>query len=66
MWPSMGQIGRKFLIPGIATAAFCGFHRYLLFYYTFFAPGTEHPREDNRDLYYWAEITGQHTQTFSL
>ena len=22
---------------------------------------TEHPREDNPDLYHWAEITGQHT-----
>ena len=33
------------------------------FLYTFFISGTEHPREDNPDLYYWAEITGQHTQT---
>ena len=32
----------------------------------FFITGTLHPREDNQDLYSWAEITGQHTQTFNL
>ena len=26
----------------------------------------EHPREDNPDLYYWDEITVQHTQTFDI
>ena len=30
-------------------------------FYTFFISGTEHPREDNPDLNYWAEITRQHT-----
>ena len=33
------------------------------FFILFFISGTEHPKEDNPDLYYWAEITGQHTQT---
>ena len=38
----------------------------IFFLYTTFISGTEHPREDNQDLYYWAEITGQHTQTFNI
>ena len=36
------------------------------FFYIRFFSGTEHPREDKPDLYYWAEITGQHTQTFNI
>ena len=28
--------------------------------------GTKHPREDNPNLYYWAEMTGLHTQTFNI
>ena len=28
-----------------------------------FFSGTKHPREDNPNLYYWAEMTGLHTQT---
>ena len=28
--------------------------------------GTEHGREDNPDLYYWAEITEQQTQSFNI
>ena len=28
--------------------------------------GTKHPREDNPNLYYWAEMTRQHTQTFNI
>ena len=27
---------------------------------------TEHPREDNLDIYHGAEVTGQHTQTFNI
>ena len=34
-------------------------------FYAFFS-GTEHPREDKPNLYYWAEITRQHTQTFNI
>ena len=26
----------------------------------------QHPIEENHDLYYWAEITGQHIQTFNI
>ena len=26
----------------------------------------KHAREGNYDLYYWAEIAGQHTQTFNI
>ena len=37
-----------------------------LFFYAFFFSGTKHPREDNPNLYYWAEITGLHTQTFNI
>ena len=36
------------------------------FFYIRFFSGTEHPRENKPDLYYWAEITGQHTQTFNI
>ena len=36
------------------------------FFVHFFISGTEHSREDNPDLYYWGEITGQHTQTFNI
>ena len=42
---------------------------FLFFYYFFFMhffSGTKHPREDNPNLYYWAEITGLHTQTFNI
>ena len=28
--------------------------------------GAEHPKEDNPDLYYLGEITGEHTQTFNI
>ena len=35
-------------------------------FYAFFFSGTKHPREDNPNLYYWAEITGLHTQTFNI
>ena len=31
-----------------------------------FFSGTKHPREDNPNLYYWAEMTGLHTQTFNI
>ena len=57
-----------------------GILKYLLFYFLFFIyiyiyfviylciffSGTKHPREDNPNLYYWAEITGLHTQTFNI
>ena len=36
------------------------------FFLCFFFSGTEHPREDKPNLYYWAEITRQHTQTFNI
>ena len=32
----------------------------------FFFSGTKHPREDNPNLYYWAEMTELHTQTFNI
>ena len=31
------------------------------FFFMHFFSGTKHPREDNPNLYYWAEITGLHT-----
>ena len=40
-------------------------HKKAFFYIRFFS-GREHPREDKPDLYYWAEITGEHTQTFNI
>ena len=42
---------------------------FLFFFYLFFMhffSGTKHPREDNPNLYYWAEMTGLHTQTFNI
>ena len=36
------------------------------FFLCIFFSGTKHPREDNPNLYYWAEITGLHTQTFNI
>ena len=38
---------------------------HFLFFMHFFS-GTKHPREDNPNLYYWAEMTGLHTQTFNI
>ena len=38
----------------------------IFFFMHFFFSGTKHPREDNPNLYYWAEITGLHTQTFNI
>ena len=39
--------------------------RRVFFFISFFA-GTEHPRKDNPDLHYWAEIIRQHTKTFDI
>ena len=39
---------------------------FLFFSLCIFFSGTKHPREDNPDLYYWAEMTGLHTQTFNI
>ena len=36
------------------------------FFMHFFFSGTKHPREDNPNLYYWAEMTGLHTQPFNI
>ena len=36
------------------------------FFFKHFFSGTKHPREDNPNLYDWAEITGLHTQTFNI
>ena len=36
------------------------------FFFMHFFSGTKHPREDNPNLYYWAEMTGLHTQTFNI
>ena len=36
------------------------------FFFMYFFSGTKHPREDNPILYYWAEMTGLHTQTFNI
>ena len=35
-------------------------------FFMHFFSGTKHPREDNPNLYYWAEMTGLHTQTFNI
>ena len=32
----------------------------------YFFSGAKHPRDDNPNLYYWAEMTGLHTQTFNI
>ena len=40
-------------------------HIYIFFFMHFFS-GTKHPRENNPNLYYWAEMTGLHTQTFNI
>ena len=39
---------------------------FFLFFFMHFFSGTKHPREDNPNLYYWAEMTGLHTQTFNI
>ena len=39
---------------------------FMHFFLCIFFSGTKHPREDNPNLYYWAEITGLHTQTFNI
>ena len=39
--------------------------RFIYLFMHFFS-GTKHPREDNPNLYYRAEITGLHTQTFNI
>ena len=36
------------------------------FFLMHFFSGTKHPREDNHNLYYWAEMTGLHTQTCNI
>ena len=36
------------------------------FFLILFLLGTEHTREDKADLYYWDEITGQHTRTSNI
>ena len=33
----------------------------IFFFFMHFFSGTKHPREDNPNLYYWAEMTGLHT-----
>ena len=38
----------------------------LMFFFMHFFSGTKHPREDNPNLYNWAEMTGLHTQTFNI
>ena len=39
---------------------------FFFFFFMHFFSGTKHPREDNPNLYYWAEMTGLHTQTFNI
>ena len=36
------------------------------FFFMHFFSGTKLPREDNPNLYYWAEMTRLHTQTFNI
>ena len=43
----------------------CNIYIYFFFFMHFFS-GTKHPREDNPNLYYWAEMTGLHTQTCNI
>ena len=40
--------------------------KFLFLFCMHFFSGTKHPREDNPNLYYWAEMTGLHTQTFNI
>ena len=42
------------------------FNRFFFFFFMHFFSGTKHPREDNPNLYYWAEMTGLHTQTCNI
>ena len=42
------------------------FFFFFFFLFMHFFSGTKHPREDNPNLYYWAEMTGLHTQTFNI
>ena len=42
------------------------FFFFFFFFFMHFFSGTKHPREDNPNLYYWAEMTGLHTQTFNI
>ena len=39
---------------------------FFFFFFMHFFSGTKHPREDNPNLYYWAEMAGVHTQTFNI
>ena len=34
--------------------------------FSLYISGTEHPAEDNPDLYYLGDLTGQRTQTFNI
>ena len=52
-----------------ALEKFCGMMNMpqpVFFFFMHFFSGTKHPREDNPNLYYWAEMTGLHTQTFNI
>ena len=42
------------------------FFCFLFFFFMHFFSDTKHPREDNPNLYYWAEMTGLHTQTLNI
>ena len=52
------------------SGLYMGFYLDLLcFFLSFcmhFFSGTKHQREDNPNLYCWAEMTGLHTQTFNI
>ena len=38
-----------------------GENKEFFFFFMHLFSGTKHPREDNPNLYYWAEMTGLHT-----
>ena len=65
-WQRIGPVQQKssFQLGNamfIASPAF-----FFAFFLCIFFSGTKHPKEDNPNLYYWAEITGLHTQTFNI
>ena len=59
------KIGEKITIKSkLFNIFFLFMFAFLFFIPSFLSQVHKHPREDNSDLFYWAEITGQHTQTF--
>ena len=60
------MFGRSIETHGLRYTQFYGVFFSFFSLYAFFFSGTKHPREDNPNLYYRAEMTGLHTQTFNI